>query len=202
MRCGFGARSPSRLTYLSVSTAAVNVVVGLLTWVAIGFLAGSAVLVVSARFATPAAAFRRAVLSKLGPAPIAGAWVVAAGATVVSLYYSEFAGFTPCELCWYQRIAMYPLVLVLGLALLRDDRIARWQVAALATVGAGLSLYHYLVQRIPQLGGEGCAVDADCTLIWIEEFGFMTLPFMGLIAFLLILTLVFAWPRSGIERAA
>ena len=66
-----------------------------------------------------------------------------------SLYFSEVADFMPCTLCWYQRIAMYPLVLLLGIAAFRRDRAIRLYVVPLAVVGAAISIYHYLYRVVP-----------------------------------------------------
>jgi hypothetical protein len=75
------------------------------------------------------------------------AFVVAAIATGGSLYYSDIAHFSPCELCWYQRIAMYPLSIVTLLAALANEhRIARYFLP-LPLVGAGVSTYHLLVEN-------------------------------------------------------
>src|SRR6185436_21069131 len=87
--------------------------------------------------------------STVAPQSVLFAWIVATVTTLGSLYYSEHAGFVPCELCWYQRILMYPLVLVLGVAVLRRDR-AVWMTAlAFVVLGAPVSLYHWLVERVP-----------------------------------------------------
>ena len=74
--------------------------------------------------------------------------------TLGSLYYSEHAGFMPCELCWYQRIVMYPLVIVLGVGWLRRDRKVWMTVLVFVVIGAPLSLYHWLVERVPELRRE------------------------------------------------
>ena len=80
--------------------------------------------------------------------------------TAGSLYYSEHCGFVPCELCWYQRIVMYPLVVVLGVGWFRRDR-AVWMTALpFVVVGAPLSLYHWLVERVPSFAeGSSCSID-------------------------------------------
>jgi disulfide bond formation protein DsbB len=119
------------------------------------------------------------------------AFLVAATATAGSLYFSEVANFEPCRLCWYQRIAMYPLSLILLVAALRRDRAVRWYVGPLAACGAVISTYHYLVEWHPRLEGGGvCELIAPCTFIWFREFGFVTLAFMALCGFLTILVLV------------
>ena len=66
-----------------------------------------------------------------------------------SLYFSEVAHFVPCRLCWYQRIAMYPLVLLLGIATLRRDVGIRLYAIPLAAIGAAVSIYHVQLERFP-----------------------------------------------------
>src|SRR5262249_61758107 len=83
----------------------------------------------------------------IAPHSVVFAWIVATVTTLGSLYYSEHAGFIPCELCWYQRIVMYPLVIVLGVAALRRDRKVWITALVFVVIGAPLSLYHWLVQR-------------------------------------------------------
>ena len=120
------------------------------------------------------------------------AFVVALVATVGSLYLSEVANFIPCELCWYQRIAMYPLVAVFGVAVVRSDARAWIYGAVLAAVGAVISGYHVLIERFPSLDSGSCDPNAPCSLKWVEHFGYLTIPTMAGSAFLLILALMLA----------
>jgi disulfide bond formation protein DsbB len=126
----------------------------------------------------------------VGPVALWLAFGVAATATAGSLYLSEVAGFVPCSLCWYQRIAMYPLVVLLGLAAWRRDSGIRLYVAPLATIGALIAAYHVALERVPTLPSGACSLDAPCTVIWFERFGFVTIPVMALVGFLSILALV------------
>jgi disulfide bond formation protein DsbB len=115
------------------------------------------------------------------------AWIVAAVTTLGSLYYSEHAGFVPCELCWYQRILMYPLVIVLGVALLRRDRAVWITTLVFVGVGAPISLYHWLVERVPAFEeSSSCSAITPCSTPWFEKLGFVTLSWMALSSFLLI----------------
>ena len=86
----------------------------------------------------------------------------------------------PCELCWYQRILMYPLVIVLGVAWLRRDTKV-WITALLfVVIGAPLSLYHWLVERVPAFAeSSSCSIGAPCTAPWFEKLGFVTLAWMA-----------------------
>jgi disulfide bond formation protein DsbB len=115
------------------------------------------------------------------------AWVVAIVTTAGSLYYSLHAGYVPCELCWYQRIVMYPLVVVLGVGWLRGDRKAWITAAPFVVVGAPLSLYHWLVERVPAFAeSSSCSAFAPCTAPYFEKYGYITLAWMCLSSFLLI----------------
>ena len=88
------------------------------------------------------------------------------------------ARFPPCKLCWYQRIAVYPLVPLLGLASWRRDRGVRPYALALIAVGLPISLYHVVLERVPSLGG-ACDPLNPCTIIWVQRFGYLTIPAMA-----------------------
>ena len=116
------------------------------------------------------------------------AFVVASIATGGSLFFSEIAHFVPCELCWYQRICMYPLSITTLLAALFDDPRAARYLLPLPVVGAGVSVYHLLVEN--GVVGESltCRISAPggCTVKWINEFGYVTIPTLALTAFALV----------------
>jgi disulfide bond formation protein DsbB len=114
-------------------------------------------------------------------------FVVAAIATGGSLFFSEIAHFVPCELCWYQRICMYPLSITTLLAALFDDRRAARYLLPLPVVGAGVSIYHLLVENGVVQQTQACLVSAPggCATKWINEFGYMTIPTLALTAFAL-----------------
>ncbi len=116
--------------------------------------------------------------------------LVALTATLGSLYYSEIAGFEPCRLCWYQRIAMYPLPVILGIAAWRRDAAVRWYALPLAAGGSLIAGYHWLLQRIPALDAGACSAGVPCTAAWVERFGFVTIPYMALSAFALVAVLL------------
>jgi disulfide bond formation protein DsbB len=118
------------------------------------------------------------------------AWAVAFLATTGSLYFSEIAGYEPCLLCWYQRVAMYPQVVILAIVAARRDAGGRVYAAALAGIGALIAAYHVLLEWVPALESGACDPDNPCTLIWFRVFGVISLPTMALAAFLLILTLL------------
>jgi disulfide bond formation protein DsbB len=128
------------------------------------------------------------------------AFVVASIATGGSLFFSDIAHFVPCELCWFQRICMYPLsITTLLAALAGDHRVARY-LLPLPVVGAGVSVYHLLVENGVVEQAKACLASAPggCATKWINEFGYMTIPTLALSAFaLLIGFLVLAAAGAG-----
>jgi disulfide bond formation protein DsbB len=141
------------------------------------------------------------VAAVVGPRAHALAFVVAAVTTAGSLFYSEVKGFLPCELCWFQRICMYPLVAILGVGLLRGDRAVRWYAAPFVVVGAPLALYHWLVERVPSLAeSSSCSAFVPCSVPYFEELGYVTLAFMDMSAFLLIGALLVLGSRTDRDR--
>jgi disulfide bond formation protein DsbB len=127
------------------------------------------------------------LVGQVRPAAMPLAFAVAATCTLGSLYYSEVAGFEPCRLCWYQRIAMYPLVVVLGVAWLRRDRGVRRYVLPLAGIGLAISLYHRLEEQFPDAVASACSVGVPCSFRYVDEFGWITIPTMAGVGFALIL---------------
>jgi disulfide bond formation protein DsbB len=125
-----------------------------------------------------------------GPSARRLAWGMAVVATLGSLYFSEIAHFEPCTFCWYQRIAMYPLSLILGIAVFSHDRLYARYVVPLTAAGALLSSYHYLIQHFPDLSTGECTATAPCTAAYVWKFGFVSIPLMALVSFAAILLLV------------
>lgn len=125
------------------------------------------------------------------------AWLVALVATGGSLYFSEIRGFVPCTLCWYQRILMYPLVIVLGLASYRQSTVSVPYVLPLSLLGAGVSLFHYLEQKVPGFGAPAvCRSGVPCGTEYVDALGFITIPFLALGAFTLITLLLLGATRA------
>ncbi len=125
--------------------------------------------------------------------------VVAVGATVGSLYLSEVAHLVPCRYCWYQRIAMYPLALVLVVAVATRDRGVRRYAVPLAGVGLAFSTWHYLLQVFPSLeDATACNILNPCTVRYAWKFGFVSIPYMAGSMSLLVLALL--WGRTRGSR--
>jgi disulfide bond formation protein DsbB len=137
-----------------------------------------------------AANVRRHLLETLGESAEVPAFAIAIVATVGSLYLSEGAHFLPCALCWYQRIAMYPSAVLLAVALVRRRVDVNVYAIPLATMGALISAYHMLVERLPRLESGVCKSTAPCTVIWTRRLGYLTIPTMALTAFVAIVVLL------------
>lgn len=149
------------------------------------------VLAVGSRRSEALAGAWARVRAEVGPQATGLAAAVAAVCTAGSLYLSEGAHFTPCRLCMLQRFAMYPLVVLLGVAALTGWDHIRPSAVALASAGALTSVVHLLVERYPSLeSSTSCDPDNPCSIIWVERFGYLTIPAMALSGFLLILTLL------------
>jgi disulfide bond formation protein DsbB len=114
-------------------------------------------------------------------------FLVASIATGGSLFFSEVARFVPCELCWFQRICMYPLSITSLLAALANERRAARYLLPLPLVGAGVSVYHLLVENGVVEQAKACLISAPggCATKWIEEFGYVTIPVLALTGFAL-----------------
>ena len=119
------------------------------------------------------------------------AWIVALVTTAGSLYYSKVQGYVPCELCWYQRIVLYPWSVILAIAAWRRDSSIRVYAIPVLCIGVVISVYHSFIQWWPPSNGTSfCSATAPCTLKYVDEFGFVTLPFMALSAAAVIIALL------------
>ena len=125
------------------------------------------------------------------------AWVVALVSTLASLFFGEVMGLPICTLCWYQRIALYPLVMLLPVAIARADRNVFLYAAPLVVTGLGFAVYHNLLYYgVIAQGLTPCTGDVPCTARQIEWLGFATIPLMSLGAFSLILICLIADNRN------
>lgn len=160
----------------------------LLALTALAGAVGVGLLLVTARRAPDGQA--AATLADLAPTALPLAALVAGTAMIGSLFFSEVLGYPPCTLCWYQRIAMYPLAPLLGIAAVRRDLSVRLYAWVLAGSGLLISVYHYIIQWMPDLEATGCAVDNPCTAVFVREFGFVSIPFMALCGFIAVIVLL------------
>ncbi len=126
-------------------------------------------------------------------------WIVALVATGGSLYFSEIVGFLPCKLCWLQRIFMYPLAILLGIASFRQDRAFPLYALPMTVIGGLIALFHYLEQKIPGIGvPQICSGGGvPCDVQYIHWLGFVTIPLLALIAFALITAFLVAVRRAS-----
>lgn len=116
-------------------------------------------------------------------------WAIATGALFGSLYFSEVLNLQPCMLCWWQRIFMYPFVVIMSVAILRKDRNIAYYVLPLSLLGTFTGFYHSLLQwGIIKETVLDCSANAavSCSNAQINWFGFMTIPFMSFMAFAVI----------------
>lgn len=148
-------------------------------------------LAVGSRYSAGLASLRHRVEASVAGRELWMAFVVAAVATVGSLYLSEIVDLVPCRLCWFQRVFMYPLAVILLMAAWLEDVEIRRYVYLLAGIGAPISAYHYAVQRYPGLEGGVCDVAAPCSAAYIWQWGFVSIPYMALSAYAL--TVVLTW---------
>ncbi len=112
--------------------------------------------------------------------------------TIISLYFSDVLGWEPCILCWYQRIALYPIVVISLVAIVWKDQKAYRHILGLSIVGAVIALVHNLLywgviseQSLPCKNGVSCVTE------YMELFGFITIPLLSLATFVIIAVLMF-----------
>ena len=104
-----------------------------------------------------------------------------------SLYFSEIKSYEPCVLCWYQRILMYPLTVILLLAIWKKDYHIAFYTMILSAIGAGFSTYHVLIQKVPFFTDRAASCGRiPCTGDYINWLGFITIPMLALFAFIII----------------
>lgn len=113
-------------------------------------------------------------------------WATSFIATSGSLYFSEILKYEPCTLCWYQRIFMYPLVIILGVAIVKKDYKISIYSLILSIIGSFISTYHYLIQKVPYLSTTSTCGRIPCTGDYLNWFDFITIPFLCLISFIII----------------
>lgn len=134
-----------------------------------------------------------------------GIFLQALVATLGSLYFSTYGdiaanlmsgnlfdtslGLVPCMLCWFARILMYPIVPISVVGMIKNDRRFTDYILPLAIPGLLLEIYHYSLQMLPIKSSFGCTMDNPCNALQVAYFGFITIPFLCLVAFAVILTL-------------
>lgn len=171
-----------------MSSESVSFVIDLLSYAVLfaGIIGDILLLFILLKFVSSSSKSIENIVSIFSRNAVPFAFLVASVATAGSLFLSEIAGFTPCKLCWYQRIFMYPLPVILGVALLKNDAKQVFKyVLPLAVIGLGIASYHYFIQMFPTV--LECSDEiASCTARQYARFGFLTIPMMSLTAFYLV----------------
>ena len=165
---------------MSIDT--ITTLAGIATLAVAALAVGVALLWAASRFSSAEAAAQRRLVQLLEGQALWLAWLVALVATGGSLYYSDGAGFEPCSLCWYQRIALYPLVVILLVGAVTRDRLVGRYALPLTVAGAVLAVYNYFVQLFPGIE-VACSTTVSCSTVDVAAFGWLTLPLMSLVAF-------------------
>lgn len=140
------------------------------------------------------------IRQKLDEHAIPVAFLVSLFATLGALTYSNVYAFTVCDFCWYQRIAIYPMILLLGMAVIKSDKYIKPYVITLASAGLLVSVYHWVIHMIAVYGSKAAAeglvpcstqgILPSCSQTEILEYGFVTIPFMAIVTLFLVITLM------------
>lgn len=127
-------------------------------------------------------------------------WFIATTATLGSLFFSEVMGLKPCVLCWYQRIFMYPLVVILLAGMFPLDKSVIRYTLPLAVIGWLFAVYHYLIYSgyIPE-SLQPCDKEASCADINLEIFGFITIPMLSILSYSAIIALLLLFRNKAKE---
>jgi disulfide bond formation protein DsbB len=185
------------MAVVASSVPTMSLFFALLSVVAEVVVVGALIVWIGGRFSPTLARAGAAARAHLEPSGLWLAWIVALACTLGSLYLSEVGHFIPCELCWFQRIAMYPLAVLLLVAAIKHSAVIARATLPLIAIGAAISTYHYVIQRFPSASGAtSCDPAAPCTVVWIWRFHYLSIPAMALSGFLLIATLILATPRE------
>ncbi|OGN01712.1 MAG: hypothetical protein A3I26_01685 [Candidatus Yanofskybacteria bacterium RIFCSPLOWO2_02_FULL_43_10] len=126
------------------------------------------------------------------------AWITAVVSMAGSLYFGEILGFTPCVLCWYQRIAMYPLVLIIGVGIIKKDRNFLNYALPLSVIGGAIAFYQNLLYySVIQERLIPCTFGISCVTRYINLLGFIDIPLLSLFSFIIITTALLIHKKSN-----
>ncbi len=119
-------------------------------------------------------------------------WLITLIVLLTTLYFSNVLGFPVCPLCWYQRICIYPLALIIGIATFRNDGDIALYTIPMTLIGMAFALLQYIEQIVPTFRPMlVCGQGASCHMMHIHYFGFITLPLLSLIACIIMTFLLF-----------
>jgi disulfide bond formation protein DsbB len=126
-----------------------------------------------------------------------GAWVVSVVGMLGSLFFSLVMKLPPCDLCWYQRITLYPIVVILGVGMIRKDKTSIFYAYPLAVIGFVIAAYHNLLYYniLPEAAAP-CISGISCTTRLIQWFGFLTIPLLSFISFSIVIVCLETVRRS------
>lgn len=128
------------------------------------------------------------------------ALLIALTATLGSLYLSNIKGWSPCRLCWFQRIFMYPLVILIGAGIFTKDKDLKDYVLPVAIIGSPIAFIHSLIQRYDQFSSAGCSItEISCSTEFTFHFGYITIPVMAFTAFIAIIILIWRFDQTGTD---
>lgn len=123
-------------------------------------------------------------------------FIISMIAMLGSLFYSEIASYTPCEMCWYQRILMYPQTLLFLIAMVKKDHGITKYILWLCGLGALVAAYHYLLQLgLAPAPCSAVGISTSCSQRFVLQFGYITIPMMAFSAFLFIFMTTLAHRR-------
>lgn len=125
--------------------------------------------------------------------------IILIGCAVGSLTYELVFGYSPCLLCWYQRMALFPLAILMLTANIRTSKLLQIQVLVFSSLGLLFALYHNFIDMFPGVGPDVCGTGPSCLLRYVNVFGFVTIPFMSaivLISVIVLTLLVRRYPQS------
>jgi len=131
------------------------------------------------------------------------AFIVALASTLASLFYSEFIGYEPCVLCWYQRIFIYPQVIILGIALFKKDSSIINYSIILSLIGMLISLYQFVLQ-LGVIDGLPCSavVESTCSKLFVIQFNYITIPLMAFTAFIIMIVFLLLYKINSTKNTA
>ncbi|MHA7138149.1 disulfide bond formation protein B [Rossellomorea arthrocnemi] len=122
--------------------------------------------------------------------------IVSSIAVLGSLYLSEGLGLVPCKLCWFQRILMYPLPLLIIVAMIFKDKMVNTYLVVFSSLGGIVALYHVIIQKFHVTKGFCSFGESDCSTVLLKIGGVFTIPMLSLIAFVLILVFSLLIPKK------
>ena len=132
--------------------------------------------------------------------PIFICWFIALVASAGSLFFSDVMMYTPCTLCWYQRVVMYPLVIILLVEIIKETNVAFYFAFPFSFIGLLISLFHNLLHYgIVSENISPCRLGVSCVTKYINLFGFITIPLLSFIAFSIITLILVVFLRNKNE---